>query len=177
MSRAAVRYAKAVLDLTEESKTSDVVNNDMQDITNTISKSNDLQILLQSSTIKNEQKKKALLKVFPNLNSATKSLLDLLVSNKRISILNAIASKYQELYDKSQGIVEATVTTAIPLTKDIEAKVLAKVKEYTGSDKAVITNIIDESIVGGFILRVNDLQYDASIANQFNKLKREFTLN
>ena len=32
-------------------------------------------------------------------------------------------------------------------------------------------------IIGGFILRVGDLQYNASVANQLNKLKREFTLN
>ena len=40
-----------------------------------------------------------------------------------------------------------------------------------------VKSIIDESILGGFILRIGDLQYNASVANQLNKLKREFTLN
>jgi F-type H+-transporting ATPase subunit delta len=53
---------------------------------------------------------------------------------------------------------------------------LAKVKELTKKDVEVI-NIIDESILGGFILRVGDIQYNASIANKLNNLKREFTLN
>ena len=54
--------------------------------------------------------------------------------------------------------------------------VLAKAKELTGKDVEV-KNIVDESILGGFILRVGDKQYNASIANKLNNLKREFTLN
>jgi len=75
-----------------------------------------------------------------------------------------------------RGTQVATVTTAIPLTSDLKTKVLAKVKELTGKE-AEVKNIIDETILGGFILRVGDIQYNASIANKLDKLKREFTLN
>ena len=68
------------------------------------------------------------------------------------------------------------VTTAVPLTDDLNAKVLAKVKELTGKE-AVIENKVDESILGGFILRVGDMQYNASIANKLNNLKRTFSQN
>ena len=68
----------------------------------------------------------------------------------------------------------AYVTTAVPLTADLEKKVLAEVSKITGN-KVTIENKIDESIIGGFVLRVGDLQYDASIANKLNSLKREFT--
>ena len=68
----------------------------------------------------------------------------------------------------------AHVTTAVPLTADLEKKILAKVTELTGN-KVSIENKIDESIIGGFVLRVGDLQYDASIANKLSSLKREFT--
>jgi len=64
----------------------------------------------------------------------------------------------------------------VPITEDIELKVLAKIKEL--SNKAVtVKNIVDESILGGFILRVGDVQYNASVASKLNKLKREFTIN
>ncbi|HRV54460.1 MAG TPA: F0F1 ATP synthase subunit delta, partial [Mangrovimonas sp.] len=67
-------------------------------------------------------------------------------------------------------------TTAVPMTNDLEIKVLAKVKELT--PKSVeLHNVIDESILGGFILRIGDKQYNASIANKLNKLRREFSLN
>ena len=73
-----------------------------------------------------------------------------------------------------KGEEVAVVTTAVPLTAALEKKILAKVKELTGS-KVSLENKIDESIVGGFVLRIGDLQYDASVANKLNTLKREFT--
>ena len=100
----------------------------------------------------------------------------LLISNKRIHLLGDVAQNYNQLYTQSQGEQVAKVTTAVPLTEELKVKVLAKVKELTGKDASIVS-IIDESIIGGFILSVGDIQYDASIANKLNKLKREFTLN
>ena len=45
----------------------------------------------------------------------------------------------------------------------------------TGSDQVTIENTVDEDIIGGFILRVGDLEYNASIANKLGNLKREFS--
>ena len=62
------------------------------------------------------------------------------------------------------------------MTEDLEMKVLAKIKELTNKSVSV-ENVVDESILGGFILRIGDKEYNASVANKLNKLKREFTLN
>lgn len=177
MSRAAIRYAKAVLDLAQENNLAEAVNADMKAIANTIAESEELNAMLQSSVIKSDVKKEAFLKVFPNLNATTTGLIDVLITNKRFDIVGNVANSYQQLFDKAQGVVEATVTTAVALTDDLKATVLAKVKDLTGSDKVAIENIVDETILGGFVLRVGDKEYNASIANQLNKLKREFTLN
>ena len=126
--------------------------------------------------IHSKVKKATLLEVFPNMNKLSVKLIDLLVENKRIDIIDVVAQKINMLFDESQGTQIAKVTTAIPLTKELEAKVLIKVKELTGND-AEVQNTVDESILGGFILRVGDIQYNASIANKLDKLKREFTLN
>lgn len=175
-SRAAIRYAKAVLALAEEQKQADVINKDMKLIANTIDQSSELSDLLNNAVTKSETKKTALLAVFPKLNSITMGLFDILISNKRINILNVVAQKYSELFDELIGKEVAQVTTAFPMTKDLELKVLAKVKELT--NKAVeLENTIDENILGGFILRIGDKQYDASVSNKLNKLKREFSLN
>ncbi len=175
-TRAAIRYAKAVLSLANDQNSAEAVNNDMKLMANTIAESTDLNEMLNSSIVKSDTKKAALLAVFPNLNTISSGLFDLLISNKRVNILNDIALKYSVLFDESQGKEVAQVTTAIPMTEDLEMKVLAKVKELTS--KAVeLENIVDESILGGFILRVGDKQYNASVSNKLNKLKREFTLN
>ena len=175
-SRAAIRYAKAVLALAAEQKQADVVNENMKLIVNTIDQSSELSDLLSNAVTKSETKKTALLAVFPKLNVITTGLFDVLIANKRINILNAIAQKYSVLFDELMGREVAQVTTAFPMTNDLELKVLAKIKELT--NKAVtLENIVDENILGGFILRIGDQQYDASVSNKLNKLKREFTLN
>lgn len=175
-ARAAIRYAKALLSLASDQKTSEDVNNDMKLIANTLAESKDLSEALQSPVIPSSVKKSILLEVFKASNKTTLGLIDTLVTNNRINILDHVASRYNELFDKSRGIEIATVTTAVELTADLKKKVLAKAKVLTGKDVEV-ENIIDESILGGFILRIGDVQYNASVANQLNKLKREFTLN
>ena len=175
-SRAAIRYAKAVLSLATDNKSAEVVNSDMKSITNAIAQSEDLNQMLQSPVVRSSDKKAVLTSVFKDANVATTNLIDTLISNKRLALLNDVATSYTQLYDQMRGTQVATVTTAVALTDDLKTKVLAKVKELTGKEVEV-ENIIDENILGGFILRVGDIQYNASIANKLDKLKREFTLN
>lgn len=175
-TRAAIRYAKAVLDLAKEKQSAADVNTDMTSIANAVIESKALSNMLQNPVLRSATKKSALLAVFPNLNTLSVHLIDTLIENKRINIIGHIAQKYNQLFDEFHGIQIAKVTTAIPLTDELKTIILSKVKELTGKE-AEIVNIIDETIIGGFILRVGDIQYNASIANKLNKLKREFTLN
>jgi len=173
-SRAAKRYAKAVLELAQEKGVMDNVFADMQTISETISTSKDLQVVLENPSIKIDDKYNALLAVFSNTNAISKNLFKLLAANKRLPILEEVAHAFSKLYNEAKGVQTANVTTAVALTEAMTEKVLAKVKELTGKS-ATIVNHIDSTIIGGFILRVGDLQYDASIANKFRKLKRELS--
>jgi F-type H+-transporting ATPase subunit delta len=56
----------------------------------------------------------------------------------------------------------------------LEAKVLAKIATFSNK-KITIQNIVDPSIIGGFILRIGDNQYNASVANRLQTLKRELS--
>tara|TARA_B100000795_G_scaffold120560_1_gene89764 strand:+ start:890 stop:1429 length:540 start_codon:yes stop_codon:yes gene_type:complete len=174
-SRAAIRYAKAVLDQANDANISNVVFDDMKSVHATLEGSKELRTVLQSPVVKADDKKEALIKIFENNSDVTKGLIQILTSNKRINLLGSVASSYVDLYNASKGVKTATVTTAVALTPAIEAQVLSKVKEMTGSENVTIHNTIDDSIIGGFILRVGDLQYNASIANQLGSLKREFS--
>ena len=174
-SRAAIRYAKAVLDQANESNIANVVFGDMQSVHATIEGSKELRLVLKSPVVKTEDKKEALIKIFSNNSEVTKGLIEILTANKRINLLGLVAESYINLYNESKGVKVAKVTTAVALSSELEAQVLEKVKQLTGSDQVTIKNDIDESIIGGFILRVGDLQYNASIANKLGKIKREFS--
>lgn len=173
-SRAAIRYAKAILSFALEQNKEVQVNEDMLLIATTIEESKELQLLLSSPIIKSELKKAALKVVFDTkISSLTTGLINLLIDNKRLSIIHDVVKKYTVLFDKLKGIEVAKVTTAVALTEALNKQVLSKVKEITGKE-ATIENNIDPDIIGGFILRIGDVQYDASIANKLQGLKRQF---
>jgi F-type H+-transporting ATPase subunit delta len=174
MSRAAIRYAKAILETAVSSGKTDKVNDDMKSVVAAVNSSAELKEFLSSPIISSEMKMNALTEVFATAQPETQALFRLLQENKRFEILAPIAGQFNVLYDELQGIEVAKVTTAIPMTAELEAKVLEKVA--TISDKKVtIENIVDPSIIGGFILRIGDKQYNASVANRLQELKREFS--
>ena len=173
-NRAALRYAKALLSLSTDKNIADKTYADMQLIAATIEGSNELQLVLESTIIKSEIKKNALLAIFENnINAISIKLIDLLIENKRLADFGSVASQYISLFDSLSGKQNAEVTTAIHLTDELKTQVLAKVKELTGKE-AILENEVNPEILGGFILRVGDIQYDASIANKLNVLKRQF---
>ncbi|WP_339919241.1 ATP synthase F1 subunit delta [uncultured Flavobacterium sp.] len=173
-TRAAIRYAKAILEIAQSKGVAEAVSDDMNSIASTISGNVELSTFIQNPTLRVEVKENALLEVFANTNSVTKSLFHLLFENKRFEILEAVAVEYSKLFDIMNGVEVAQVTTAIAMDAALEAKVLAKIA--TLSDKKItIENHVDSSIIGGFILRIGDKQYNASIANRLQVLKRELS--
>ena len=172
--RAAIRYAKAILEIADSKGVASEVSADMTLIATTIIGNSELTHFIQNPLIKTDTKKNVVLEVFASVNPVTKSLFHLLLENKRFEILAAIAVEYNNLFDVMNGVEIAKVTTAFPMDAALEAKVLAKIATF--SDKKVtIENTVDASIIGGFILRIGDKQYNASVANRLHVLKRELS--
>ncbi|WOC41134.1 ATP synthase F1 subunit delta [Polaribacter sp. HL-MS24] len=173
-ARAALRYAKAVLNLAKDTQIEDEVNHDMLLIAGTIQDSSELKVLLKSPVIRSSEKMNVLKAVFTGkVNAVALGLFDVLQENKRLGMLESIAKQYTIIYDFLKNMQVAKVTTAVPLTKELEAKILAKIVALTGNN-ANLENVINPAILGGFVLRVGDMQYDASISNHLTQLKKEF---
>ena len=172
--RAAIRYAKAILEIADSKGVASEVSANMTLIATTITGNSELTHFIQNPLIKTDTKKNVVLEVFASVNPVTQSLFHLLLENKRFEILAAIAVEYNNLFDVMNGVEVAKVTTAFPMDAALEAKVLAKIATF--SDKKVtIENTVDASIIGGFILRIGDKQYNASVGNRLHVLKRELS--
>ena len=173
MSRAAIRYAKAILEFATDANKATEVNTDMKVIVKAIEESIELKEFLSNPIVKQEVKQTALAQIFTDVQPETNKLFNLLLENKRFEILHSIASEYNTLFDESNGVQVATVTTAFAITPELEQQVLAKIATF--SDKKItIKNIVNPDIIGGFILRIGDMQYNASVSNKLQELKREF---
>lgn len=172
-TRAAQRYAKAILDLSNEKSVVAQVNNDMRLIANTLKQNQELRNVLQSPVVKPSVKQSILKAIFKEVNQISSNLFNVLIENNRINILALVVDRFIYLYDEANNIKVANLTTVETLTPEMEQSVLNKLKELTGSEITLI-NKIDASIIGGLILRVGDIQYDASISGKLNTLRKTF---
>ena len=176
-TRAALRYAKATLNLAKDKGFAKEVNDDMILIQSTIEENHDLEIMLKSPVIKSKAKKSVLTDIFgKKVNGITMGLLNLLIENKRPSLLILVAKEYIVIYDFLKGIEVAQVTSAVPLTKDLEKAILSRVEEALGK-QITLNNVVDPSIIGGFVLRVGDKLYDSSVSYRLNDLLSQFEDN
>lgn len=175
-SRAAHRYAKALLSLASEKNQLQEVDEDMRLIHQTIKDSKDLRLLLKSPIIKSDLKLSSLKEIFKEVSAQSKQLFEVLIANKRINLLPQVVQAFIALVNKMNNVTTAEVITAIPLTGELEKKVLRKIKELTGNE-ATLKKKVDKELLGGFLLRIGDLQYDASISGKLNNLKHTLKQN
>lgn len=175
-TRAALRYAKAAVQKAIEDGNIDALAKDMDVVYNTVQNNRDFESVLQSPVISADLKHNALQAVFAQCSDAGKNFLHLIAENNRAHNLDGIALKVKELYQEHLGLVEAVATTAVPITPELEKEILAKVATLTDK-KITLVNKVDPEIIGGFILRLDDIQLNASVAHQLNTLKHNLRSN
>ena len=169
-SRAAIRYSKAIFQIAEKPNNLSNLKDDMDSIISAHKSSDDFKNLISNPLINNSDKKDILSIVLSKMNEQTSNLINLLIANKRLSILDDIAHGFNDIYNRENNIERARVITATPISDKIKTQVLKKLQEL--SNKSVeIENIIDETIIGGFILRYENREYNASFSQRLNKLK------
>ena len=176
-SQVATRYAKSLLDFALERKELEAVAADMALISKTCANSIDLRQMLKSPIIKAEKKLDVIKKIFGGeIGTVTLNFLGVISSKKRENILPEIANAFTSVYGKHLGIVTAEITSAVPLTDSEREKAISVVRG-AGTGKVELNEKIDKNIIGGFIIRVDDKQYDASVASKITALKRTFSKN
>lgn len=171
--RAAKRYAKAFLEMSNQKGTTSQAQKDMETVFQTISNATDLRLFLENPIVTDKAKHDALVEIFSQVSGDTKNLFQLLMQNKRMPLLLEVATQFEKLYNHQEGKEVAQVTTAIAMDAALEEEILNKAKELSPSIVAV-ENIVDPSIIGGFIIRVGDQQIDASLASKLNHLRNTF---
>ena len=140
-SRAAIRYAKALILESVENNSSEKMFKDMQTVLQTFEENPDLRHLVESRVIKNSIKSSSLNLIFKQLGSLTTNLINVLEENNRINLFEIISYKFIELYKEQKGIQSAIVTTAIPLNKEIEDQVLETMSKLTNKKTTLINKV------------------------------------
>jgi len=171
--RAAIRYAKAMIEISEEKGQLDAVFADMELISKTLEENHDLRNLLKNPIVNSEKKQTILNRIFSNhVDEITNTFVNALTKKKREELLEAISNQFIAKYQEMKGLVVANVTTAVALNADSKANVLALIKQHVDGEVELIESI-NPKLIGGFVVRIGDKMIDASISRKINDLKKE----
>ena len=172
-TRAANRYAKAFLSITKSEDDLMIMFKDMSSVKKAFQQSQELKLFIDSKVIKDTDKVETLTKVFPDLSAYSTNLLDHIMNSGRIDLFDDVAKCFVELYNEKMGNQNVILISASKLSHDILTEIKSKVKSLT-SKTVYLTNKVDKNLIGGFILKVGDKQYDASFKQQLKNLENEF---
>lgn len=176
-SKISVRYAKALFELGKEKNLIETFIADVKLLEQTCDESSDFVLMLESPVVKTSQKRETMKKIFTDkVHALTLNFIDLIVQNRREMFLKDVSRNFLALCRKDQGILSAILTSA----SEIEASTTDQISELLAksfNSKIELKQIVDKELIGGFVIRVEDQQLDASVASQLNQIKRELLSN
>ena len=168
------RYATALLGFAEEKKSAELVYKEAKTVTSQYLLVPELRSALESPVLPESEKQKIIYAAAGNKVSGTfEKFVGLVLDNKRENHLQNILLKYIDIYRKKQNIHYAKLITALPVDKSTENRLMNLVHENTGGT-VEFEKHTDKEILGGFILEVDFLRWDASIYHQLQQIKNEY---
>ena len=167
-----IAYAKSLLELATEQKQAEPINGELTAIGEAIRSNDSFENFLRSPSVSDDDRLAVLKKATTGASQLVSNFLGVLASHSRLGLLSQIAEAYDDQLGEQLGKIEVDVTVAQKLTSEQLEKVRQKVSEALKKD-AVIHQYVDESIVGGMILRVQDQLIDASVKSQLRAMREQ----
>jgi len=176
--RLAQRYAKSLIDIATEMKQLDVVHNDIIFLDSVVKESRDFVLMLNSPII-NADKKYKIISAITNgkISKTTESFLKLLCNKNREANLPGVITSFIERYNAITGLHKAKLTTATPVSKELADSFISKIKDSTSYDKVALESVVDDKIIGGFVLEMEGKRIDNSILRNLQEVKKQFANN
>jgi F-type H+-transporting ATPase subunit delta len=172
-SQTAVAYAKSLLELANESNQAESINADLQALREAMDSDKSFAQFFRNPSISDADRLAVLNKALLGGGSQLlKNFLGVLGAHARLGILADVAGAYDDLLGEQLGKIEVDVTVAQRLSPDQLEQVRQKVSAALKKD-AVVHQYVDESIIGGIILRVQDQLIDASVRNQLRAMREQ----
>ena len=167
---AAIRYAKAYFAISKKTNSLKDVVIESEKVKEIISFNKDLQKTLKNKIVPNQTKKNILLKTFGNVSVNLKNLIEILLRKNRLYLFDDILVQFIELYKFSSGIETCYLISADKISNRTENNLKPIIRKIT-KNKIKISNIIDKDLIGGFIIKVGDIQFDNSVKSSLNRLR------
>jgi F-type H+-transporting ATPase subunit delta len=167
------RYARGLFILTEKRRETARALEDLKGLQDVLAPKSAAGSILASPAVRLADKRSALKKVLDGQVARTVVLfVDLLIRKKRLNEFDAIVPAFEALVEKAEGIQRAHVVSAVPLAER-ERKRLHGELERTTRSKIRLTSEVDESLIGGALVRIGDRVIDRSVATLLRAIERQ----
>ncbi|MEJ5218422.1 F0F1 ATP synthase subunit delta [Cognatishimia sp. D5M38] len=168
----AARYATAVFEIAKESKGVAKLEKGIDALSTALEDSADLRELINSPVYSRDVQGKAIAAVAAKmgLDDVLTNTLSLMAENRRLFVLPQLVARLRDLVAEDKGEVTADVTSAKALTKTQSDKLAKTLKERVGKD-VKINATVDESLIGGLVVKVGSKMIDTSIRSKLNSLQ------
>ena len=172
VSQAAERYAQAAFDLALEQGGIDALASDMDKIAKAFELSADLRQAAASPLIDPAEKTRAFVAVAKaqQISALGCNVIGLATQNRRAAELPAIAKVFAKLAAIHKGQRQVEIVSAKPLTDAEQKEILAALKKSFAADVSATVRV-DESLIGGFVVRAGSRQFDASLRTKLDGLR------
>ena len=170
------RYAKALFKYAGEKEDQLLLYQRMKLFQENCVKHPELQKVLRNPMLTQEVKERVLSTALDFTSPQTeryRRAIHLLIRNHRERYIKSIAWVYQKIFREAYHIEQVKVTTAVPLTKEMEREIQAMAKKHT-TKSLEYTYHVDPSIIGGFILEIGSEQLDTSVIRELKKIHTDF---
>ena len=167
----ASRYAKSLMDLAQEKNLVEQFKDDFATYMEVFYSNNSFNLLMHSPIVTKSKKIKIVKLIFEgNISDVILSFFILVIKKNREDGLDEISTEFLALYDRLKGVKNAVVKSATPLTDKSRKEINELVKKEFDMD-VKLEEEVDEDLIGGFVLRIDDLQVDTSVKSQLQKIK------
>lgn len=173
--RISYRYANSLILLADEKNIFKKISGDADLIFNTLNSSKELRAVLKSPVVKIDIKKSLMEKIFEKkISTETVSFINFVLEKNREDILFDIFKEFLALVDKKNGVVKARVVSAVEFSDKLKLKMESDL-ETKITKKVSAAYSVDPNMIGGFIVRIEDTVYDASVKHQLSLLRKKFS--
>ena len=173
MSRVAKRYSKALFQLGDEENKLDQLEKDFKQIEDLLKESKEFKTFIANPLISEIEKAKIMAELFKDKLSATGyNFLQLLTNKKRSSVLPDVIEQFHLMLLRHRNILKGELVSVVDLSDTQVEQIKANIEKMTGKS-VLFEKSLDPSIIGGFIVKVEDIIIDNSIRFQLNKLREQ----
>ena len=166
-----IRYAKALYAYAKEHDAQAAVYDNMRQLKTVLRSVKELPTMLKSPSLTNSEKVNIICSAVEP-SPVLEHFITLVVKQEREDMLLYIAYAYIDIYRQENKIVAMKVTTAQPMSNTFLSK-FENIIKARNDVTVVVRNVVDESIIGGFLCEANYVRYDASIRNQLSEIRRK----